>query len=145
MTLKPKTTTHLHKNKQKKITINNLHPDNIIKITTNKHLPTNNKLLSPFTNFNKNTLTNKSIPIKHTTNNKIPTNTTNINHLITLKILSKPKTNTINQILKLIKKTKKHHTPIKQFINHFNHIYTPTIITITLLITLIPPLLFTTN
>ncbi|HAH3381797.1 TPA: Zn(II)/Cd(II)/Pb(II) translocating P-type ATPase ZntA, partial [Escherichia coli] len=48
----------------------------------------------------------------------------------------------IDRILKLIEEAEERRAPIERFIDRFSRIYTPAIMAVALLVTLVPPLLF---
>ena len=61
---------------------------------------------------------------------------------MTLEVLSEPGASAIDRILKLIEEAEERRAPIERFIDRFSRIYTPAIMAVALLVTLVPPLLF---
>ncbi len=61
---------------------------------------------------------------------------------MTLEVLSEPGASAIDRILKLIQEAEERRAPIERFIDRFSRIYTPAIMAVALLVTLVPPLLF---
>lgn len=57
-------------------------------------------------------------------------------------MLSEPGASAIDRILKLIEEAEERRAPIERFIDRFSRIYTPAIMAVALLVTLVPPLLF---
>ncbi|SUH34301.1 heavy metal-transporting ATPase [Salmonella enterica subsp. enterica] len=57
-------------------------------------------------------------------------------------MLSEPGASAIDRILTLIEEAEERRAPIERFIDRFSRIYTPVIMVIALLVTLIPPLMF---
>ncbi|MCP6259260.1 Zn(II)/Cd(II)/Pb(II) translocating P-type ATPase ZntA, partial [Klebsiella pneumoniae] len=53
-----------------------------------------------------------------------------------------PGASAIDRILKLIEEAEERRAPIERFIDRFSRIYTPAIMAVALLVTLVPPLLF---
>ncbi len=61
------------------------------------------------------------------------------NRLVTLEVLSEPGASAIDRILKLIEEAEERRAPIERFIDRFSRIYTPAIMAVALLVTLVPP------
>lgn len=66
-----------------------------------------------------------------------------MDRLVTLEVLSEPGASAIDRILKLIEEAEERRAPIERFIDRFSRIYTPAIMVVALLVTIVPPLLFT--
>lgn len=58
------------------------------------------------------------------------------------EVLSGPGDSAIDRILKLIEEAEERRAPVERFIDRFSRIYTPAIMLIALLVTLVPPLFF---
>ncbi|EBZ9513183.1 cadmium-translocating P-type ATPase [Salmonella enterica subsp. enterica serovar Eastbourne] len=115
MALKPETATRLRNGVREEVAINTLRPGDIIEVAAGGRLPADGKLVSGFASFDR---------------------------LVTLEVLSEPGASAIDRILTLIEEAEERRAPIERFIDRFSRIYTPVIMVIALLVTLIPPLMF---
>lgn len=145
MTLEPKITTHLRNGEREEAAINSLCPGDATEVAIGGHLSTGGKLLSPFASFDENALTGESIPVERAMDDKAPAGATSMGRLVTLEMLSGPGASATDRILRLAEEAGEHRAPVEQFIDRFNHIYTPAIMTAALLVTLVPLLLFAAN
>lgn len=142
MALKPETATRLRDGVREEVAINTLRPGDIIEVAAGGRLPADGKLVSGFASFDESALTGESIPVERTTGEKVPAGATSVDRLVTLEVLSEPGASAIDRILKLIEEAEERRAPIERFIDRFSRIYTPAIMAIALLVTLVPPLLF---
>lgn len=145
MALKPETATRLRNGEREEVAINSLRPGDVIEVAAGGRLPADGKLLSPFASFDESALTGESIPVERATGDKVPAGATSVDRLVTLEVLSEPGASAIDRILKLIEEAEERRAPIERFIDRFSRIYTPAIMAVALLVTLVPPLLFATS
>ncbi|MBA4713729.1 MULTISPECIES: Zn(II)/Cd(II)/Pb(II) translocating P-type ATPase ZntA [Citrobacter] len=142
MALKPETATRLRNGEREEVAINTLQPGDIIEVAAGGRLPADAKLVSGFASFDESALTGESIPVERTLGEKVPAGATSVDRLVTLEVLSEPGASAIDRILKLIEEADERRAPIERFIDRFSRIYTPAIMAVALLVTLVPPLLF---
>ncbi|EGT3575370.1 Zn(II)/Cd(II)/Pb(II) translocating P-type ATPase ZntA [Citrobacter amalonaticus] len=142
MALKPETATRLRDGVREEVAINTLRPGDIIEVAAGGRLPADGKLLSGFASFDESALTGESIPVERATGEKVPAGATSVDRLVTLEVHSEPGASAIDRILKLIEEAEERRAPIERFIDRFSRIYTPAIMAVALLVTLVPPLLF---
>ncbi|HGN9373334.1 TPA: Zn(II)/Cd(II)/Pb(II) translocating P-type ATPase ZntA [Citrobacter pasteurii] len=142
MALKPETATRLRNGEREEVAINALQPGDIIEVAAGGRLPADAKLVSGFASFDESALTGESIPVERALGEKVPAGATSVDRLVTLEVLSEPGASAIDRILKLIEEAEERRAPIERFIDRFSRIYTPAIMAIALLVTLVPPLLF---
>lgn len=142
MALKPETAIRLRNGEREEVAINSLQPGDVIEVAAGGRLPTDGKLVSGFASFDESALTGESIPVERATGDKVPAGATSVDRLVTLEVLSEPGASAIDRILKLIEEAEERRAPIERFIDRFSRIYTPAIMAIALLVTLVPPLLF---
>lgn len=142
MALKPETATRLRNGEREEVAINSLRPGDLIEVAAGGRLPADGKLVSGFASFDESALTGESIPVERATGEKVPAGATSVDRLVTLEVLSEPGASAIDRILKLIEEADERRAPIERFIDRFSRIYTPAIMAVALLVTLVPPLLF---
>ncbi|MHA6633902.1 Zn(II)/Cd(II)/Pb(II) translocating P-type ATPase ZntA [Citrobacter farmeri] len=142
MALKPETATRLRDGVREEVAINTLQPGDIIEVAAGGRLPADGKLVSGFASFDESALTGESIPVERATGEKVPAGATSVDRLVTLEVLSEPGASAIDRILKLIEEAEERRAPIERFIDRFSRIYTPAIMVVALLVTIVPPLLF---
>ena len=142
MALKPETATRLRNGEREEVAINTLRPGDIIEVAAGGRLPADGKLVSGFASFDESALTGESIPVERATGEKVPAGATSVDRLVTLEVLSEPGASAIDRILQLIEEADERRAPIERFVARSSRIYTPAIMAVALLVTLVPPLLF---
>ncbi|WP_336219958.1 Zn(II)/Cd(II)/Pb(II) translocating P-type ATPase ZntA [Citrobacter amalonaticus] len=142
MALKPETATRLRDGVREEVAISALQPGDLIEVAAGGRLPADGKLVSGFASFDESALTGESIPVERASGDKVPAGATSVDRLVTLEVISEPGASAIDRILKLIEEADERRAPIERFIDRFSRIYTPAIMAVALLVTLVPPLLF---
>ncbi|HFK4477765.1 TPA: Zn(II)/Cd(II)/Pb(II) translocating P-type ATPase ZntA [Citrobacter sedlakii] len=142
MALKPEVAIRLRDGVRVEVAINTLQPGDVIEVAAGGRLPADGKLLSAFASFDESALTGESIPVERASGDKVPAGATSVDRLVTLEVLSEAGASAIDRILKLIEEAEERRAPIERFIDRFSRIYTPAIMVVALLVTLVPPLLF---
>lgn len=142
MALKPETATRVAGNERQTVAINALRPGDVIEVAAGGRLPADGTLLTATASFDESALTGESIPVERTAGEKVPAGATSVDRLVQLTVLSEPGDSAIDRILKLIEEAEERRAPVERFIDRFSRIYTPAIMLVALLVTIVPPLFF---
>jgi Cd2+/Zn2+-exporting ATPase len=142
MALKPETATRVVNGTRETVAISTLRPGDVIDVAAGGRLPADGELLTATASFDESALTGESIPVERTVGEKVPAGATSVDRLVQLKVLSEPGDSAIDRILKLIEEAEERRAPVERFIDRFSRIYTPAIMLVALLVTVVPPLFF---
>ncbi|HAS1962301.1 TPA: Zn(II)/Cd(II)/Pb(II) translocating P-type ATPase ZntA [Enterobacter cloacae] len=142
MALKPEIATRVTGNERQTVAINALRPGDVIEVAAGGRLPADGTLLTATASFDESALTGESIPVERTAGEKVPAGATSVDRLVQLTVLSEPGDSAIDRILKLIEEAEERRAPVERFIDRFSRIYTPAIMLVALLVTIVPPLFF---
>ncbi|MCU6251056.1 Zn(II)/Cd(II)/Pb(II) translocating P-type ATPase ZntA [Enterobacter cloacae] len=142
MALKSETATRVAGNERQTVAINALRPGDVIEVAAGGRLPADGTLLTATASFDESALTGESIPVERTAGEKVPAGATSVDRLVQLTVLSEPGDSAIDRILKLIEEAEERRAPVERFIDRFSRIYTPAIMLVALLVTIVPPLFF---
>ena len=142
MALKPETATRVINGTRETVAINTLRPDDVIEVAAGGRLPADGALLTATASFDESALTGESIPVERAAGEKVPAGATSVDRLVQLTVLSEPGDSAIDRILKLIEEAEERRAPVERFIDRFSRIYTPAIMLVALLVTVVPPLFF---
>ncbi|HGK4672436.1 TPA: Zn(II)/Cd(II)/Pb(II) translocating P-type ATPase ZntA [Kluyvera georgiana] len=142
MALKPDTAVRVRDGQRETVAQKDLQPGDVIEVAAGGRLPADGKLLTPFASFDESALTGESIPVERSAGESVPAGATSADRLVQLSVISKPGDSAIDRILRLIEEAEERRAPIERFIDRFSRIYTPAIMAVALLVTLVPPLLF---
>lgn len=142
MALKPDTAVRVRDGQRETVAQKDLQPGDVIEVAAGGRLPADGKLITPFASFDESALTGESIPVERSAGESVPAGATSADRLVQLSVISKPGDSAIDRILRLIEEAEERRAPIERFIDRFSRIYTPAIMAVALLVTLVPPLLF---
>ncbi|ENO0286965.1 Zn(II)/Cd(II)/Pb(II) translocating P-type ATPase ZntA [Enterobacter asburiae] len=142
MALKPETATRVINGTRETVAINTLRPGDVIEVAAGGRLPADGALLTATASFDESALTGESIPVERAAGEKVPAGATSVDRLVQLTVLSEPGDSAIDRILKLIEEAEERRAPVERFIDRFSRIYTPAIMLVALLVTVVPPLFF---
>ncbi|WP_353613821.1 zinc/cadmium/mercury/lead-transporting ATPase [Mangrovibacter phragmitis] len=142
MALKPDTATRLQNGQRETVPAESLRPGDIIEIAAGGRLPADGTLNDDIASFDESALTGESVPVVHRQHDVVPAGSTSVENRVTLTVVSRPGENAIDRILNLIEQAESRKAPVERFIDRFSRVYTPLVILLALLTTLLPPLLF---
>jgi Cd2+/Zn2+-exporting ATPase len=142
MALKPETAIRVVNDRRETVAINSLRPGDVIEVPAGGRLPADGALATATASFDESALTGESIPVERAAGEKVPAGATSVDRLVQLTVLSEPGDSAIDRILKLIEEAEERRAPVERFIDRFSRIYTPAIMLVALLVTLVPPLFF---
>ena len=142
MALKPETATRVIDGQRETVAINTLRPGDVIEVPAGGRLPADGALVTATASFDESALTGESIPVARAAGEKVPAGATSVDRLVQLTVLSEPGDSAIDRILRLIEEAEERRAPVERFIDRFSRIYTPAIMLVALLVTVVPPLFF---
>ena len=142
MALKPETATRVIDGQRETVAINTLRPGDVIEVPAGGRLPADGALVTATASFDESALTGESIPVARAAGEKVPAGATSVDLLVQLTVLSEPGDSAIDRILRLIEEAEERRAPVERFIDRFSRIYTPAIMLVALLVTVVPPLFF---
>ena len=140
MALKPETATRVVNGTRETVAITTLRPGDVIEVAAGGRLPADGALLTATASFDESALTGESIPVEREAGEKVPAGATSVDRLVQLTVLSEPGDSAIDRILKLVEEAEERRAPVERFIDRFSRIYTPAIMLVALLVTVVPPL-----
>ncbi|WP_442798350.1 zinc/cadmium/mercury/lead-transporting ATPase [Pantoea vagans] len=142
MALRPESAIRLEQGKRTEVALATLQPGDVIEVAAGSRLPVDGRLISPLASFDESALTGESLPVTRASGEKILAGATSVDRLVTLEVVSKPGESAIDRILQLIEEAETHRAPVERFIDQFSRIYTPLVMLLSLLVMVVPPLLF---
>lgn len=115
--------------------------DTII-VKRGEKIPLDGRILSQNGMIDNSSLTGESRPIDVNFNDEVLSGSINIGDTIQLKVEKNFNNSTVNKIIELVKNANNNKPHAEKFITKFARIYTPCVVIMAILITLIPPILY---
>ncbi|UDV03438.1 zinc/cadmium/mercury/lead-transporting ATPase [Marinomonas profundi] len=142
MALLPEEALIIKKGVRQTIAIADLRPEDEIEVSPGERLPADAVLLSDMASFDESALTGEAVPVERLQGEKIPAGSLLVDNVVRLNVVSQPGNNAIDRILHLIEEAEERKAPLERFLDKFSRIYTPVIMLISVLVILIPPLMY---
>lgn len=128
-------------NKIKKVDIKDVKLDSIFVVKPGEKVPLDGVIVDGNTNIDLSSLTGESIPKHVKVGDSVLSGTLNVDSVIEVKATSEFETSTASKIIDIIEKSNDKKTNTEKFITRFSKIYTPIVVLLSILITLIPVIL----
>ena len=128
-------------NKIKKVDIKDVKLDSIFVVKPGEKVPLDGVIVDGNTNIDSSSLTGESIPKHVKVDDSVLSGTLNVDSVIEVKATSEFETSTASKIIDIIEKSNDKKTNTEKFITRFSRIYTPIVVLLSILITLIPVIL----
>ena len=128
-------------NKIKKVDIKDVKLDSIFVVKPGEKVPLDGVIVDGNTNIDLSSLTGESIPKHVKIGDSVLSGTLNVDSVIEVKATSEFETSTASKIIDIIEKSNDKKTNTEKFITRFSKIYTPIVVLLSILITLIPVIL----
>jgi len=125
-----------------KVHIHDVNVGEIIIVKPGDKIPLDGKIVNGISTIDESTITGESIPITKSVGDEVYAGTLNNEGYLEIKVTKRHEETLISKVLKIIEEAKKKKSKTEDFIERFAKFYTPTIVTIAILVMLIPPLIF---
>ncbi|WP_367298301.1 zinc/cadmium/mercury/lead-transporting ATPase [Hafnia alvei] len=142
MALVPEDAVVVENGKRRTVAVSSLMPGQIIEVAPGARMPADAELLADGISFDESALTGESVPVERQSGEKVAAGSLVVDRVCQLRVVSEPGNNAIDRILHLIEEADERRAPIERFLDRFSRYYTPAIMLFSLLVILVPPLLF---
>jgi len=142
MELVPETATKIVDGKRVEVSASELQPGDMIEVSPGARLPADGKLTDALASFDESALTGESIPVERYEGESVMAGAVAVDKVVRFTITSKQGENAIDRILHLIEEAESRKAPLERFLDKFSRWYTPLMMLVSLLVIIIPPLLF---
>ncbi len=135
---RPDEVTILENNQAKTIKAENVNIGDIIQLKSGEKLGLDGELISENASFNTAALTGESKPDTKAKGETVLAGMINLNTVALVKVTTLYKDSKLSKILELVQNALTHKAPTELFIRKFAKIYTPIVVLLAILITLLP-------
>ncbi|MDX8360610.1 heavy metal translocating P-type ATPase [Cytobacillus sp. IB215316] len=124
------------------VPISTLTEGDIVLVKSGAKIPSDGVVIDGKSSVNEAAITGESLPVEKEASTNVFGGSINNEGVLKVKILKAYEDSSLAKILHLVQEAQETKTPTEQFINKFAKYYTPIIMIISLLVMLVPPLLF---
>lgn len=145
MNLRPDSVTKYIDNKEIIVDPYSINLDDIIIVKPGERVPLDGIIIKGSSSLDTSSITGESIPVDVKENEEIISGVINLSSPLLIKVQKLFYESTINKILDLVENATNNKTEPEKFITKFSKIYTPTVIILAFLVSIIPPLFLGIN
>lgn len=136
-------TVNLYKNKKiEVVNTDEVNINDIILVKPGEIIGLDGVVIDGSSYVDTSSLTGESLPKQVNINDEVLSGFVNMDSIIKIKVTSKYEESTINKVLKLVEESQNTKSKEEKFITKFAKIYTPVVVILAILITVIPTLIF---
>ncbi|MGV8150393.1 MAG: heavy metal translocating P-type ATPase [Candidatus Woesearchaeota archaeon] len=140
--LAPETALIRRKGKEETIHVHAVNIGDVAIIKPGEKVPLDGIVIKGSSTINQAAITGESMPVNKDVGSEVFAGTLNQNGYLEIRITKKSDETVVSKIISLVKEAQKKKSKSEQFIEKFAKIYTPTVISLALLIVAVPVLFF---
>ncbi|HEY1074890.1 MAG TPA: HAD-IC family P-type ATPase [Patescibacteria group bacterium] len=129
-------------NTSKEVMVEDLKVSDVILVKPGWRLPIDGVIVSGQSTLDQASVTGESVPVEKNVGDEVLSGTLNIDGSLEVKVTRPFYDSTTNRIIDLVMEAQGRKANIEKFVDRFSRYYTPTMLVLTILVALIPPLLF---
>lgn len=136
----PKEATLIQDGKETVVPIASLEVGNVVMVRAGEKIPSDGNVVEGKSSVNEAAITGESLPVEKSSGEPVFGGSINNEGVLKIKIEKAYQDSSLAKILHLVEEAQETKTPTELFINKFAKYYTPIIMAVAFLVTLIPPL-----
>lgn len=129
-------------NDSKEVLVEELKVGDIIIVKPGWRLPIDGVIVSGTSSIDQAAVTGESVPVEKGTGDDVLSGTLNLDGSLEVKVTKLFYDSTTNRIINLVMEAQGRKASIEKFVDQFSRYYTPAMLVLTMLVALIPPLVF---
>ncbi len=141
MDIAPDIAVRLKYGKEEEIFPEEIEIGDIIIVKPGEKIPIDGTILDGFSEVNTSALTGESIPINVSPNSEVISGSINLTGLLKVRADKEYSESTVSKVLELVENSESNKAPIENFITIFAKYYTPVVVSLAILLSIIPPLI----
>ena len=140
--LVPKTALLEENGKTREVPAESLAVGAIILVRPGDRIPADGQITEGESAIDESPVTGESVPVRKNVDAKVFAGTINGDGVLRIKVTAAAADNTIARVVKLVEEAQESKAPTERFIDRFSRWYTPGVVAVAALVTIVPPLAF---
>lgn len=142
MNIAPKEALIIRDGIEMSLPVENIEINDIMLVKPGIKIAMDGLVIKGTSSVNQSAITGESIPVQKTINDEVFAGTLNEEGLLEILVTKLVNDTTISKIIHLVEEAQEEKAPAQAFVDKFSKIYTPSILLLSFLIIILPPLLF---
>lgn len=140
--LVPKTALVEEQGKTREVPAEELAVGNVIMVRAGERIPADGVIIDGESTIDESPVTGESVPVRKTNDGQVFAGTVNGDGVLRIEVTAASADNTIARVVKLVEEAQESKAPTERFIDRFAKWYTPGVVVVAGLVTIVPPLFF---
>ena len=140
--LAPKTAFLFENNGTREVPADSLQVGQLVLIQPGGRVPADGTIIEGQSALDDSPVTGESVPVNKKTGDTVYAGSVNTDNVLKIRVDKEASDNTIARIIKMVEEAQENKAPTERFIDRFSRYYTPGVMLVSLLVIVIPPLLF---
>ncbi|MEG0416162.1 MAG: heavy metal translocating P-type ATPase [Erysipelothrix sp.] len=145
MNIAPKTAIIIREGKEIEVRVENIKVKDIMIVKPGQQISMDGVIIEGSSSVNQSAITGESLPVTKDVGDDVFAGTLNTEGLLKVEVLKLVEDTTISKIINMVEEAQNEKAPSQNFVDSFSKIYTPMILFLSLLVVILPPLLFNWN
>lgn len=140
--LSPNEATVIRNNNEIKLPIREVRVGDIVVVKPGEKIPVDGQVIGGGSTVNQAPITGESLPVEKISGDEVFAGSINERGSLEVQATKRFEDNTLSRIIHLVEEAQAQRAPSQQFVDRFSRYYTPAVIGLAVLISIIPPLFF---
>jgi Cd2+/Zn2+-exporting ATPase len=140
--LVPKTALVEENGKTREVPAEELQVGAVIMVRAGERIPVDGQIIDGESTIDESPVTGESVPVRKAKDGQVFAGTVNGDGVLRIKVTAAAADNTIARVVKLVEEAQESKAPTERFIVRFAKWYTPGVVAVAALVTVVPPLFF---
>ncbi|MCW3978743.1 MAG: heavy metal translocating P-type ATPase, partial [Candidatus Bathyarchaeota archaeon] len=141
MELKPEVATVRRDGEEVSVPVEDVWPGEVFVVRPGDRIPLDGVVIEGASIVNQATITGESVPVSKEVGKDVFASTINLDGFLAVEVTRLAGETVLARILEMVEEAEERRSPTEAFVDRFARVYTPTVIALSILVAVIPPLL----
>jgi len=138
--LAPKTALVKRDGKEQELPVESLQLDDVVIVRPGVRIPVDGMILDGNSGIDQSSVTGESLPVDKVPGDQVFASTVNGEGALEVKVTRLAKDSTLSRVMKMVEEAQAQKSPTQQTVEKFERVFVPSVLILTLLVIVLPPL-----